>query len=168
MGKRKQEADQDEDDETRKRVKTSDAAQAIAQEVKTKATWEELLTRLEPIACPLAPKKLTKKLYKTIKKAQKQKQLRKGVREVQKFIRRGEKRIVLLAGDTNPIDVISHMPVVCEESGIPYCYVTSKEDLGAACGSRRQTCVVLIKQHDDYKDKYDKCFNDVKSLPLPL
>ena len=36
-------------------------------------------------------------------------------------------RIVLLAGDVFPIDVISHMPVVLEESDIPYCYVPSKK-----------------------------------------
>jgi len=34
---------------------------------------------------------------------------------------------VILAGDTNPIDVICHMPVLCEEKEIPYCYVPSKE-----------------------------------------
>jgi len=36
-------------------------------------------------------------------------------------------RLVILAGDTNPIDVISHMPVVCEDKSIPYCYTPSKE-----------------------------------------
>ena len=35
--------------------------------------------------------------------------------------------IVILAGDTRPIEVIAHLPVICEESGIPYCYVPSKE-----------------------------------------
>ena len=36
-------------------------------------------------------------------------------------------RIVIVAGDTSPIDVICHMPLVCEEKDIPYCYVPSKE-----------------------------------------
>ena len=34
------------------------------------SNWDELVSRLEPIAHPLAPKKLTKKLYKTIKKGE--------------------------------------------------------------------------------------------------
>jgi len=103
-----------------------------------------------------------------MKKSQKQKHLRKGVREVQKFIRKGERGIVVLAGDTSPIDVITHMPVLCEDNHIPYCYVPSKDELGAACGSRRQTCAVMIKSHESYKDKYDACSADVKSLPLPI
>lgn len=36
-------------------------------------------------------------------------------------------RLVILAGDTNPIEVICHMPLVCEEKGMPYCYTPSKE-----------------------------------------
>ena len=37
---------------------------------------------------------------------------------------------MLIAGNITPIDVISHLPVLCEESSIPYVYVPRKEDLG--------------------------------------
>lgn len=123
---------------------------------------------MNAIAQPLAPRKLTKRLYKTVKKASQQKQLRKGVREVQKCIRKGEKGIVLLAGDVSPVDVISHMPLVCEEGGLPYCYTPSKDDLGTACGSKRQTCMVLIKPNDAYRDLYDECYSAVKDIPMPI
>ena len=36
-------------------------------------------------------------------------------------------RFVIIAGDTTPIEVICHMPLVCEESNTPYCYTPSKE-----------------------------------------
>lgn len=36
-------------------------------------------------------------------------------------------RIMILAGDVSPIDVITHIPVLCEENDIPYVYVPSKE-----------------------------------------
>ena len=35
--------------------------------------------------------------------------------------------IIVLAGDVSPVDVISFMPVVCEEAGLPYCYIPTKE-----------------------------------------
>lgn len=130
--------------------------------------WEELVGRIGPIANPLASRKLTKKLYKVIKKAQKQKQLRKGVREVQKFVRKGEKGLIIFAGDTSPIEVICHMPAVCEETDIPYCYTPSKEDLGAACGSKRPTCMVMVKKHEDYEELYNELNGDVRSLPMPI
>ena len=103
-----------------------------------------------------------------MKKASKQKQLRKGVREVQKFVRKGEKGIIVLAGDVSPVDVICHMPLVCEEEGLPYCYTPSKEDLGTACGSKRQTCMVMIKPNDEYRQLYDECYEQVKALPIPF
>merc|ERR1711976_545832 len=139
-----------------------------AEDVDKEETWNVLVSRVSAISNPLASRKLAKKLYKVIKKAQKHKHLRKGVREVQKFVRKGENGIVVFAGDTSPVDVISHMPLVCEERDIPYCYTPSKEDLGAACGSRRPTCMVMVRAHDDYQDLYDECFSDVKALPLPV
>ena len=129
-------------------------------------TWNEKCAFLVPIAHPLASRSLGKDLYKLIRKASRTKgSVRKGVREVQKFIRKGEKGIVLLAGNTRPIDVIAHMPVVCEEAELPYCFAPSKQDLGLACGSRRKTCALLIKANEEYQDLYDKCMSDVKELP---
>lgn len=35
-------------------------------------------------------------------------------------------RFVVIAGDISPIDVISHIPVACEDNKVPYAYVPSK------------------------------------------
>lgn len=35
-------------------------------------------------------------------------------------------RIVVLAGDTLPIDVYCHLPVMCEDRNLPYAYIPSK------------------------------------------
>lgn len=32
-----------------------------------------------------------------------------------------------MAGDISPIDVLTHIPIVCEDHQIPYIYVPSKE-----------------------------------------
>src|SRR5690348_13758460 len=45
---------------------------------------------------------------------------------------RHQHRLVVLAGDISPIDVLSHVPVLCEDAEIPYCYVPFKEELGSA------------------------------------
>jgi H/ACA ribonucleoprotein complex subunit 2 len=70
--------------------------------------------------------------------------LKRGVKEVVKALRKNEKGLCVLAGDISPIDVISHIPGICEEGGIPYVYVNSKADLGAAAGTKRPTSVVLV------------------------
>ncbi|OIW15183.1 hypothetical protein TanjilG_09922 [Lupinus angustifolius] len=35
--------------------------------------------------------------------------------------------LCVIAGNISPIDVITHVPILCEESDIPYVYVHSKE-----------------------------------------
>lgn len=36
-------------------------------------------------------------------------------------------RLCVIAGNISPIDVITHVPILCEEEEIPYIYVPSKE-----------------------------------------
>ncbi|NXV89213.1 NHP2 protein, partial [Calonectris borealis] len=76
--------------------------------------------------------------------------------------------ITVLAGDTLPIDVYCHIPIMCEDRSLPYAYVPSKSDLGAAAGSKRPTCVIMIKPHEEYQETYDECLEEVGALPLPL
>lgn len=42
------------------------------------------------------------------------------------------------------------------------------QDLGAAAGSKRPTCVIMIKPHEEYQESYDECLEEVAALPLPL
>lgn len=42
------------------------------------------------------------------------------------------------------------------------------QDLGAAAGSKRPTCVIMIKPHEEYQETYDECLEEVGALPLPL
>ncbi|KAJ8447157.1 hypothetical protein Cgig2_022886 [Carnegiea gigantea] len=99
---------------------------------------------LAPIAKPLACKKLQKRAFKLVRRAAEHKCLKRGVKEVVKSIRRGNKGLCVIAGNISPIDVISHVPILCEEADIPYIYVSSKEDLASAGATKRPTCCVLV------------------------
>ncbi|GAU98423.1 hypothetical protein RvY_09575 [Ramazzottius varieornatus] len=133
-----------------------------------KVSYEDRLLFITPIAKPMASKKLTKKIYKLIKKAKKQKGfLRAGLKDVSTRIRKGDRGIVILAGDAQPIDCMCHLPCVCEELNIPYCYTPSRQDLGFAMGTMRKVMMMLILPHDDYRELYDKAAAEIKDLPMP-
>ncbi len=121
---------------------------------------------ISPIAQPLADAELTKKCLKLVKKVAKadSKKLRRGVKECVKYIRKGEKGLCLIAGDISPIDVITHLPILCEEQDIPYVYVPSKAELGSAAMTKRPTSCVLIKveKGSSLRDLFKEC---VKELP---
>jgi H/ACA ribonucleoprotein complex subunit 2 len=116
-------------------------------------SYEERIGAINAIAKPLTSKKSTKKAHKLVKKASSAKIIRRGVKEVVKAIRKNETGICILAGDIYPLDVISHLPVLLEENGIPYIFVPSKQDLGAAACTKRPTSVVLIRDPATAKSK---------------
>jgi len=127
-------------------------------------TYSEQLKYVNAIAKPLAGKKLTKKLYKLCKKASKEKELFRGVKEVQKHLLKNQEGIVVFAGDTQPIEVMCHLPIVCEDRNVQYCYVPSKLSLGNAIGSTKPTCCVLIKKSTTEQELYAECLAGVQSL----
>jgi H/ACA ribonucleoprotein complex subunit 2 len=128
---------------------------------------------LVPIAKPLATEKLMKKLIKTVKKASKQKHVKRGVREVVKGLRKKEKGLVVIAGDISPLDVISHLPVLCEENNVPYVFVRSKAELGLAAATKRPTsCLMIVpggglkkkEAWEEYKESYEEVHDKVKEM----
>eukprot|EP00873_Tetraselmis_striata_P007201 jgi/Tetstr1/427465/TSEL_001764.t1 len=96
------------------------------------------------IAQPLADDKLKKKVLKLAKKAAKKKQVKRGVKEVVKALRKNVKGLCIIAGDISPIDVITPLPIMCEDRDVPYVYIDSKEELGAAGQTKRPTSVMLL------------------------
>lgn len=94
--------------------------------------------------------------------------VRNGLKDVQSRIRKGETGIVLFAGDVTPIEIMCHLPGVCEDKSIPYCYTPSRADLGAALGVKRGSLMVLIREHDEYKDAYEECKEEISTLALSL
>ncbi|KAL2248560.1 H/ACA ribonucleoprotein complex subunit 2-like protein [Sesamum indicum] len=133
------------------------------------------LLALAPIAKPLAGKKLCKRTLKLVRRAAEHKCLKRGVKEVVKSIRRGNKGICVIAGNISPIDVITHVPILCEEANIPYIYVPSKEDLANAGATKRPTCCVLVltkptkgelgqEEQEKLKAEHDQVASDISEL----
>ena len=94
----------------------------------------------------MATRKLAKKLFKLIGHAGKEKAVRRGIKEVVLAIRKDEKGVCVIAGDVYPVDVVAHIPLLCEEAEVPYCYVPKKADLGAAGLTKRPTSVVFVSK----------------------
>lgn len=131
---------------------------------------DEKLLYVNKISKPMASKKLTKKIHKLIKKASKErtKNVINGLKDVQTRIRKGERGITIFAGDVYPMDIVCHLPAVCEEKDIAYCYTPSRQDLGTAMGVKRGSIVLMIRENADYKELYDEVKEDLKTLPTPF
>jgi H/ACA ribonucleoprotein complex subunit 2 len=94
--------------------------------------------------------------------------LKRGVKEVVKALRKSPQGtanttapgVVILAADISPMDVISHIPVLCEDHNVPYIFVTSRAELGAAGNTKRPTSVVMVSQERVGSKKAEKIEGD--------
>jgi large subunit ribosomal protein L7Ae len=73
-------------------------------------------------------------IYETVEKARKLGKIEKGINEVTKAIERRTAKIVVIAKDVSPKEIIQHIPILCKEKGITCEEAESKEKLGAAAG----------------------------------
>ena len=72
--------------------------------------------------------------YEIVETAKKTGKIEKGVNEVTKAIERGTAKLVVIADDVEPKEITQHLPLLCEEKGIPYEKVDSKKKLGTIMG----------------------------------
>ena len=58
--------------------------------------------------------------------------IRKGMNEVTKSIERGTAKLVVMAEDVSPPEILFHVPLLCEEKEVPYAYLSTRKELGNA------------------------------------
>jgi len=91
-----------------------------------------------------APKELSEKAYLAVEAARDTGKIHKGANEVTKRVERSQAKLVVMALDISPPEIMAHMPMLCAEKQIPYTYVPSKEELGKASGLKVPTSAVAI------------------------
>ena len=75
-------------------------------------------------------------------------------------------RLVILAADIFPVEVVAHLPVYCEEKNILYSYVPSRQALGAACLTKRAASAIMVSEPkgDSYQKYYDVVAKGMKNI----
>ncbi len=96
-------------------------------------------------------KETIEKTYEAIEVAKATGKIKKGTNEVTKSIERGKAKLVAVASDVNPPEIIMHIPLLAKEKGVPCIKVTTKEELGAAAGIDIPTVSVAIVEEGEAK-----------------
>jgi len=75
------------------------------------------------------------------------------------------------------MDVISHIPVLCEDHNIPYVFLPSRAELGAAGSTKRPTSVVMVtpkpsgtkkSEKTEGEDDWEESYGDLHKLMIKL
>mmetsp|Transcript_24232 Transcript_24232/g.35906 ORF Transcript_24232/g.35906 Transcript_24232/m.35906 type:complete len:126 (-) Transcript_24232:969-1346(-) len=99
-------------------------------------------------AFPLADADLTIALLDLVQQATNYQQSKKGANEATKTLNRGISELIVLAADAEPIEILLHLPLLCEDKNVPYVFVPSKVSLGRACGVSRPVIATSITTND--------------------
>jgi large subunit ribosomal protein L7Ae len=80
------------------------------------------------------PKEIADAAYEALQIASKTGAVRKGTNETTKAIERAQAKLVVIAEDVDPPEVVAHLPLLCDERKIPYVFVPTREQIGKAIG----------------------------------
>merc|ERR1711916_401593 len=90
-------------------------------------------TGVHPKAYPLADSSLTVTILDLVQQAA-------------NTLNRGTAEIIILAADTEPLEILLHLPLLCEDKNVPYVFVPSKQQLGRSAGVSRPVISVSITE----------------------
>mmetsp|Transcript_30340 Transcript_30340/g.61788 ORF Transcript_30340/g.61788 Transcript_30340/m.61788 type:complete len:129 (+) Transcript_30340:87-473(+) len=121
---------------------------------------------VNPKAYPLADAEMTVKILDLVQQASNYKQLKKGANEATKTLNRGISEFIVLAADAEPLEILLHLPLLCEDKNVPYVFVPSKVALGRACGVSRPviSCSVTSNEASNLKDQIQSMKDSIEQL----
>ena len=95
------------------------------------------------------PKEVADAAYEALQIAAQTGNVRKGTNETTKAIERAQAKLVVIAEDVDPPEVVAHLPILCEERKIPYIFVPKKERLGTSAGIDVPAAAACITEAGD-------------------
>jgi large subunit ribosomal protein L7Ae len=126
---------------------------------------EELIKKtLKLIELVAATQKAREETAKKEGKKLEEKMLRRGTNEVTKAVDKGKAKLVVIAMDVDPEEVVMHLPPLCEEKGVPYTYVPSKLELGKASGIEVQAAAVAIIDAGEHSKLLEEIVKEIQKL----
>jgi len=80
--------------------------------------------------------------------------VRKGTNETTKAIERKQAKLVFIAGNVNPPEIVYYLPPLCDEKKVPYIFIDDKKDLGTALGLEKiSSAAAAIVEEGKLKDR---------------
>jgi large subunit ribosomal protein L7Ae len=105
------------------------------------------------------------------KKTAKPQVLKFGLNHVTTLIEEGKAKLVVMAHDVDPLELLAFLPTLCRKKGIPYAFIKGKARLGKLVHQKTAAVVALTEvKKEDYQDlelltkTFRAQFNDNEAL----
>ena len=100
------------------------------------------------------PEELKTKQKAILEKTKKSGKIKIGSNEATKASERGTAKLIVIAEDVSPPEIVMHLPLICKEKGIPYSFVSTKKDLGAIVGIEVGTAAIAVLDEGETKKDF--------------
>jgi len=94
-----------------------------------------------------------------------------GLNHVTNLVEEGKAKLVVMAHDVDPIELMVYLPALCRKKNVPFCFIKSKARLGKLCHTKTATCVALsdVRKEDltdfnNLQNTFRAQFNDNVAL----
>jgi large subunit ribosomal protein L7Ae len=127
---------------------------------------------LETVARPYfvkfdTPKEISDAAYEALRQAKQSGKIRKGTNETTKAIERGVAKLVIIAEDVEPPEVVAHLPIICDERNVPYVFVPTRASMGPALGIDVGAASACIVESGDAQPLIDQVVTEISKIKVP-
>ena len=110
------------------------------------------------------PEELVSPIYEALRVATQSGKVRKGTNEATKAIERGTSKLIVIAEDVEPPEVVAHLPILCDEQNTAYVFVPSKQELGKALGIDITSAAAAILDSGDAQHIVDQVISSISKI----
>merc|ERR1739838_666213 len=79
-----------------------------------------------------------------------------GIQTVTRAIETGRAKMVVIAHDVDPIEIVLFLPALCRKFEVPYCFLKSIARLGESVGLKKTTCVAFTEVLAQHKPVFEE------------
>lgn len=87
-----------------------------------------------------------------------------GLNHVTDLIEKKKAKLVLIANDVDPIELVVWMPALCRKFDIPYCIVKNKARLGALVHQKNASCVAVTAVNKEHNSALNRLTSMAKNM----
>ena len=113
------------------------------------------------------PKEISDAAYEALRQAKQTGKIRKGTNETTKAIERGVAKLVIIAEDVEPPEVVAHLPIICDERSVPYVFVPTRASMGPALGIDVGAASACIVESGDAQPLIDQVVTEISKIKVP-
>jgi len=110
------------------------------------------------------PEELKTKQKDVLVKVKRSGKIKVGANEATKAAERGTAKLIILAEDVSPPEIVMHLPLICKEKNIPLSFAGTKKALGEIVGISVGTAALAVTDEGDTKKDFEDLVKKIQQV----